>query len=84
MIFFSKESQQQVHMHFYNALREGGYLVTSKPSLQSINFIMADSTLSNKEFATIRNCSEDIDDDEEGEDDVEMSSLLDAPSFSSV
>jgi len=30
MIFFSREGQQQVHMHFYKALREGGYLVIGK------------------------------------------------------
>jgi chemotaxis protein methyltransferase CheR len=35
MIFFSKESQQQVHMHFYNALREGGYLVAGKSEILS-------------------------------------------------
>jgi chemotaxis protein methyltransferase CheR len=35
MIFFSRESQQQVHMHFYNALREGGYLVTGKSEILS-------------------------------------------------
>ncbi|MCW4046976.1 MAG: protein-glutamate O-methyltransferase CheR [Candidatus Bathyarchaeota archaeon] len=35
MIFFSKESQQQIHMHFYNALREGGYLVTGKSEVLS-------------------------------------------------
>ncbi len=33
MIFFSRESQRQVHMHFYNALREGGYLVTGKSEI---------------------------------------------------
>jgi chemotaxis protein methyltransferase CheR len=35
MIFFSKESQQQIHMHFYNALREGGYLVIGKSEILS-------------------------------------------------
>jgi chemotaxis protein methyltransferase CheR len=35
MIFFSRESQQQVHMHFHNALREGGYLVTGKSEILS-------------------------------------------------
>ncbi len=34
-IFFSKESQQQIHMHFYNALREGGYLVIGKSEMLS-------------------------------------------------
>ena len=35
MIFFSRESQQQIHMHFYNALREGGYLVIGKAEVMS-------------------------------------------------
>jgi chemotaxis protein methyltransferase CheR len=35
MIFFSRESQQQVHMHFHNALREGGYLVIGKAEVLS-------------------------------------------------
>jgi len=35
MIFFAKESQQQIHMHFWNALREGGYLVTGKSEMLS-------------------------------------------------
>jgi chemotaxis protein methyltransferase CheR len=35
MIFFSRESQQQIHMHFYNALREGGYLVIGKSDILS-------------------------------------------------
>ena len=35
MIFFSRESQQQVHMHFYNALREGGYLMIGKAEVLS-------------------------------------------------
>ncbi|MCX8152974.1 MAG: protein-glutamate O-methyltransferase CheR [Candidatus Bathyarchaeota archaeon] len=35
MIFFARESQQHVHMHFYNALREGGYLVTGKSEILS-------------------------------------------------
>jgi chemotaxis protein methyltransferase CheR len=46
MIFFSRESQQQVHMHFYNALREGGYLVTGKSEIlggePSKKFLCAD------------------------------------------
>jgi chemotaxis protein methyltransferase CheR len=33
MIFFSRESQQQVHLNFYNALREWGYLVTGKSEI---------------------------------------------------
>jgi len=35
MIFFARESQQQIHMHFYNALREGGYLVIGKSEILS-------------------------------------------------
>ena len=35
MIFFSRESQQQIYMHFYNALRDGGYLVTGKSEILS-------------------------------------------------
>ncbi|MGB9926744.1 MAG: CheR family methyltransferase [Candidatus Bathyarchaeales archaeon] len=35
MIFFARESQQQIHMQFYNALREGGYLVTGKSEILS-------------------------------------------------
>jgi len=35
MIFFSRESQQQVHMHFHKALREGGYLVIGKAEVLS-------------------------------------------------
>lgn len=34
-IFFSRESQQQIYMHFYNALREGGYLVIGKSEMLS-------------------------------------------------
>jgi chemotaxis protein methyltransferase CheR len=33
MIFFSRESQRQVHMHFYDALRDWGYLVTGKSEI---------------------------------------------------
>jgi chemotaxis protein methyltransferase CheR len=28
MIYFARESQQLIHMHFYNALKEGGYFVS--------------------------------------------------------
>ena len=35
MIYFSRESQQRIHMHFYNALRAGGYFVTGKTELLS-------------------------------------------------
>jgi chemotaxis protein methyltransferase CheR len=35
MIFFSRESQQQIHMNFYNALRDGGYLVIGKSEILS-------------------------------------------------
>jgi chemotaxis protein methyltransferase CheR len=37
MIFFSRESQQQVHMHFCNVLRDGGYLVIGKAEVLSGN-----------------------------------------------
>jgi len=35
MIYFSREGQQQVHMHFYNALRPGGYFVSGKAEILS-------------------------------------------------
>ncbi|MCX8151000.1 MAG: protein-glutamate O-methyltransferase CheR [Candidatus Bathyarchaeota archaeon] len=35
MIYFAKESQQLIHMNFYNALREGGYLITGKAEMLS-------------------------------------------------
>jgi chemotaxis protein methyltransferase CheR len=35
MIFFSRDSQQQIHMYFYNALRDGGYLVIGKSEILS-------------------------------------------------
>lgn len=35
MIYFAKESQQSIHMHFYNALREEGYLITGKSEMLS-------------------------------------------------
>ncbi|MEM2099241.1 MAG: protein-glutamate O-methyltransferase CheR [Candidatus Bathyarchaeia archaeon] len=35
MIYFSRESQQLIHMHFYNALREGGYLIIGKTEVLS-------------------------------------------------
>jgi chemotaxis protein methyltransferase CheR len=35
MIYFSKEGQQKIHMHFFNALREGGYLITGKSEILS-------------------------------------------------
>ena len=28
MIYFSREGQQQIHMGFFDALRDGGYLIT--------------------------------------------------------
>ncbi len=33
MIYFSRESQQQIHMGFYNSLREGGYFITGKSEI---------------------------------------------------
>jgi chemotaxis protein methyltransferase CheR len=35
MIYFSKESQQLIHMNFYNALKDGGYLITGKSEVLS-------------------------------------------------
>lgn len=35
MIYFSKESQQKIHMNFYEALREGGYFITGKSEMLS-------------------------------------------------
>ncbi|MCW3999159.1 MAG: protein-glutamate O-methyltransferase CheR [Candidatus Bathyarchaeota archaeon] len=33
MIYFSRERQQQVHMNFFHALREGGYFITGKSEI---------------------------------------------------
>lgn len=33
LIYFLRESQQLIHMHFYNALRQGGYLVGGKAEI---------------------------------------------------
>ncbi len=35
MIYFSKESQQQIHMNFYRALKSGGYFITGKSEILS-------------------------------------------------
>ncbi len=35
MIYFLKESQQVVHMHFFNALKEGGFFVGGKAEILS-------------------------------------------------
>ena len=35
MIYFSKEGQQQIHMSFYKALKEGGYFITGKSEMLS-------------------------------------------------
>ena len=35
MIYFSRESQQKIHMHFYHSLKEGGYLVIGKTEMLS-------------------------------------------------
>jgi len=35
MIYFSKESQQQIHMNFFKALKEGGYFITGKSEILS-------------------------------------------------
>lgn len=33
MIYFSRVSQQQIHMNFYNALKVGGYFITGKSEI---------------------------------------------------
>lgn len=33
MIYFSKESQQQIHMNFYNSLKDDGYFITGKSEI---------------------------------------------------
>lgn len=33
MIYFSRESQQKIHMNFYNALRNGGYFISGKSEI---------------------------------------------------
>ena len=35
MIYFSRESQQKIHMNFYNGLRDGGYFVAGKAEMLS-------------------------------------------------
>lgn len=35
MIYFAKESQQKIHMNFFNALRDGGYFITGKSEMLS-------------------------------------------------
>ena len=35
MIYFSRESQQKIHMHFYDSLKDGGYLVIGKTEMLS-------------------------------------------------
>jgi chemotaxis protein methyltransferase CheR len=35
MIYFSKEGQQHIHMNFYHALRDGGYMITGKSEILS-------------------------------------------------
>lgn len=35
MIYFSKEGQQQIHMNFYRALKDGGYFITGKSEILS-------------------------------------------------
>ncbi len=35
MIYFAKESQQQIHMGFYNSLKDGGYFITGKSEILS-------------------------------------------------
>jgi len=35
MIYFSKESQQKIHLGFYDALKDSGYLITGKSEILS-------------------------------------------------
>lgn len=35
MIYFSKEGQQHIHMTFYRALKDGGYMITGKSEILS-------------------------------------------------
>jgi chemotaxis protein methyltransferase CheR len=35
MIYFSKEGQQHIHMNFFHALRDGGYMITGKSEILS-------------------------------------------------
>jgi chemotaxis protein methyltransferase CheR len=35
MIYFAKESQQQIHMSFFKSLKEGGYFITGKSEILS-------------------------------------------------
>ena len=35
MIYFSKESQQRIHMNFYNSLKDGGYFIIGKSEILS-------------------------------------------------
>jgi chemotaxis protein methyltransferase CheR len=35
MIYFSKEGQQHIHMSFYHALKDGGYMITGKSEILS-------------------------------------------------
>ena len=35
MIYFSKEGQQHIHMNFYHALKDGGYMITGKSEILS-------------------------------------------------
>ena len=35
MIYFSKEGQQHIHMNFYRALKDGGYMITGKSEILS-------------------------------------------------
>ena len=35
MIYFSKEGQQHIHMNFYHALKDNGYLITGKSEILS-------------------------------------------------
>lgn len=45
MIYFEKESQQQIHMSFYRSLRDGGYMITGKSEILSGEPVVAFSAV---------------------------------------
>jgi chemotaxis protein methyltransferase CheR len=47
MIYFSKESQQEIHLKFYHSLKEGGYMITGKSEVLSGELTQKFSTVDN-------------------------------------
>ncbi len=47
MIYFAKESQQQIHLKFYHSLKEGGYMITGKSEVLSGELTQKFSTVDN-------------------------------------